>query len=105
LALTTLNSHDFNADGKSDIAWRDTGGDAAVWLMNGAQVLQAAGVATVPTAWTIVGQRDFNGDGRADLLWQNTTTGDVAIWFMNGTQVTHPLSEYTRNLILIGLLR
>ena len=32
------SSHDFNGDGKSDIAWRDTGGDVAFWLMNGAQV-------------------------------------------------------------------
>jgi hypothetical protein len=31
-------THDFNGDGKSDIAWRDTSGDAVVWLMNGAQV-------------------------------------------------------------------
>src|SRR5262249_87532 len=35
-------SHDFNADLKSDIAWRHSGGSAAVWLMNGAQVSSAA---------------------------------------------------------------
>jgi hypothetical protein len=82
------NTHDFNGDGKADLLWRDTSGDAAIWLMNGAQPIQSAGLATVPTAWTIVGQRDFSGDGKADLLWRNTTTGDVAIWFMNGVQVT-----------------
>jgi hypothetical protein len=27
--------HDFNGDGKSDIVWRDTGGDIAIWEMNG----------------------------------------------------------------------
>jgi hypothetical protein len=81
-------SHDFNGDGKSDIVWRDTSGDVAIWLMNGAQVLQAGGVGTAPAAvWSIVGQRDFNGNGMADLLWRDTS-GDVAIWFMNGTQVT-----------------
>jgi FG-GAP-like repeat len=83
-----VDTHDFNGNGKSDIAWRDTSGDAAIWLMNGAQPIQSAGLATVPTAWTIVGQRDFNGDGKADLLWRNTTTGDVAIWLMDGAQVT-----------------
>src|SRR5258707_1023724 len=79
-------THDFNADGKSDIAWRDTSGDAAVWLMNGAQVIQSAGVATVPTAWTVVGTEDFNGDGKSDILWRDTS-GDVAIWLMNGAQL------------------
>src|SRR5258706_15321658 len=87
-ALTTTNSHDFNADAKSDIAWRGTSGDAAVWLMNGAQVLQAAAVATAdPNVWTIVGQSDFNGDGKADWLWRDTS-GNVAMWFLNGAQVT-----------------
>ena len=30
---------DFNGDGKSDILWRNTNGEMAIWLMNGAQVL------------------------------------------------------------------
>src|SRR5260370_37781168 len=56
--------------------------------MNGAQVLQAAAVATAdPNVWTIVGQSDFNGDGKADWLWRDTS-GNVAMWFLNGTQVT-----------------
>jgi FG-GAP-like repeat/FG-GAP repeat len=82
------NTHDFNGDGKSDIAWRDSSGNAAVWLMNGAQVLQAGGVGTAdPNVWTIIGQRDFNGDGGYDWLWRDTS-GNVAMWFLNGTQVT-----------------
>ena len=38
LARQTLGcaSHDFNGDGKSDILFRDSLGDTAVWLMNGA---------------------------------------------------------------------
>jgi hypothetical protein len=87
MPLTTVNSHDFNADGKSDIAWRDTGGDTAVWLMNGAKVTQSAGLGVVPTGWSIVGQRDFDGDGKSDILWHDTS-GDVAIWFMNGAQAS-----------------
>jgi hypothetical protein len=88
LCVEAVATHDFNGDGKSDIVWRDTSGDVAIWLMNGAQVLQAGGVGTAPVAvWSIVGQRDFNGNGMADLLWRDTS-GDVAIWFMNGTQVT-----------------
>jgi FG-GAP-like repeat len=79
-------SHDFNDDGKSDIAWRNTNGDVAIWLMNGTQVLSAPDIGNVPTSWSIVGQRQLNNSGYADLIWRNTN-GDLAIWFMNGTQV------------------
>ena len=80
-------THDFNGDGFSDVLWRDTGGDVGMWLMNGATISQAAGVANVPTVWSAVGQRDFNGDGKADILWTDTS-GDVGMWLMNGTQIT-----------------
>jgi hypothetical protein len=80
------NTHDFNGDGKSDIAWRDTSGNLALWLMNGAQVSSSGGLGVVPTSWSIVGQRDYNGDGKADLLWRDTS-GSTALWFMNGATV------------------
>jgi FG-GAP-like repeat len=80
-------THDLNGDGMSDIVWRDSSGDVAVWLMNGNQLLQGGGLGNAdPSVWKIVGQRDFNGDGKADLLW-NDTSGNVAIWLMNGVQV------------------
>ena len=53
------NSHDFNGDGKSDIAWRNTNGDLAIWLMNGTQQLSAPIIGNVPTSWTI---QDTNTD-------------------------------------------
>jgi hypothetical protein len=80
-------THDFNGDGKSDIAWRSTGGDVATWLMNGSTLASAAGLGSVSNTWTMVGQRDFNGDGKADILWTNTS-GDVAMWLMNGSVVS-----------------
>jgi probable HAF family extracellular repeat protein len=80
-----VNTHDFNGDGKSDIAWRNTNGDVAIWLMNGTQTLSASDIGNVPTSWSIVGQRQLNNSGYADLIWRNTN-GDVAIWLMNGTQ-------------------
>src|SRR5262249_5665967 len=80
------NTHDFNGDHKSDIAWRDIRGNTAIWLMNGATILSSAEIGAVPTSWSIVGQRDFDGDGKADLLWRDTG-GDTAIWFMNGVQI------------------
>jgi hypothetical protein len=84
---STFDSHDFNDDAKSDLLWRDTSGDVAMWLMNGAQILSSAGVGGAsPSVWSIAGQRDFNGDGRSDILWHDTS-GDLAMWFMNGAGV------------------
>jgi hypothetical protein len=82
------NAHDFDANGVSDIAWRQGGGTLAAWLMNGTQVLQAGSIGAVPSNWQIVGQRDFNADGRYDLLWRDGNTGTVAIWLLNGLQVS-----------------
>jgi len=79
-------SHDFDGDGQSDIAWRDTSGNTAVWLMNGAQLAQSAGVGAAPATWSVVGQRDFDGDGKHDWLWRDTG-GNVALWFLSGAQV------------------
>jgi YVTN family beta-propeller protein len=85
------NTHDFNGDGYSDIAWRD-GEDTAIWLMSatpsgGAQIASATYLGVMSNSWQIVTQRDFNGDGHADLLWSNTN-GDNVIWLMNGSQVS-----------------
>ena len=78
--------HNFNGDAFSDILWRDTSGDLAVWLMNGGTITQSAGVGTVPGTLSVVGQKDFNGDGNADILWRDTS-GNVSMWFMNGAAV------------------
>jgi hypothetical protein len=84
------NTHDFNGDGHSDILWRDTSGNVAIWEMNGATVLNAAAVGNITSLWTIAGQRDFDSDGLADILWRNSI-GDVAIWVMDGTEVRLPV--------------
>jgi hypothetical protein len=81
-----VGTGDFNGDGKSDILWRDTSGNTAVWFMNGATSIGGGSLGTVPTSWSIVGTGDFNGDGKSDLLWRDTS-GNVAIWFMNGAAI------------------
>ena len=86
LVFVRSTAHDFNGDGMSDIAWRDTSGDLAIWLMNGGSLLQSGEIYAAP-GWSLVGQRDFNGDGKADLLWRDSS-GDLAMWFMNGVSPT-----------------
>jgi hypothetical protein len=77
---------DFNGDGKSDILWRHTAGDLALWLMNGGAVASTGILGNVATSWTIDKIGDFNGDGKADILWRNTS-GTLSIWLMNGLAV------------------
>jgi FG-GAP-like repeat/FG-GAP repeat len=89
--IPSTNTHDFNGNTLSDIAWRDGSGDLAFWLMNGAAVSSSGGVGGVPGTFSIVGQRDFNGDGKADLLWRDTS-GNTSMWFMNGAAVGSSVS-------------
>jgi phospholipase/lecithinase/hemolysin len=83
--------HDVNGDGKSDLVWRDSGGDVAIWEMNGAAVIANGPLGNVPTTWSIVAVRDFNSDGKFDLLWRDGS-GNTSIWFMNGTTVASTAS-------------
>lgn len=73
---------DFNGDGRSDVLWRQSGGQLVEWLgeANGTLVANAAlALARVDNSWTIVASGDFNGDGRDDILWRHAL-GDFAQW-------------------------
>jgi hypothetical protein len=61
-----VGTGDFNGDGKGDILWKDTGGDVAIWFMNGAQA-QYVPLGNVNTVWSVVGTGDFIGDGKSDF--------------------------------------
>jgi hypothetical protein len=87
-AWTIAATGDFNGDGKSDILWRNTNGEAVIWFSNGTSVTSSQDLGNVPTTWSIAGTGDYNGDATTDILWRNSN-GDVVTWFMqNGTLST-----------------
>ena len=86
-ASLVQSTGDFDGDHRSDILWRSSGGDVAIWEMEGTTPKAQVDLGPVDTAWQIAGVGDFDGDGKADILWRHSG-GDVAIWLMNGTTPT-----------------
>jgi hypothetical protein len=107
---TVRGSGDFNADGKPDLVWHNTGtGEIASCLLDGMMVYTCAlfNPSRVDPTWQIASVRDMDRDGRPDILWSNGSTGQVLAWYMNGTSVARqawinaePLSD--TNLKLRG---
>ena len=83
---------DFNADGKTDLVWRNQAtGKLSIWLMDGTRLMDGVWMTpdqVVDTNWQIKSVGDVNGDGRPDLIWQHAGSGSLAAWFMNGTVMT-----------------
>jgi hypothetical protein len=83
-----VGSGDFNMDGKRDIIFQHDDGWVAVWLMNGATLVESRLLTpnrVGDPAWRIAGAGDFNGDGSTDLIFRHSTQGWIAGWLMNGT--------------------
>ncbi len=94
---------DFNADGRSDILWRNSS-NGRVWMyyMNGKNVINgdvsngnnspAPGehVAFTALVWNIKAIGDYNGDGKQDIFWRNDVTGENYMYLMNGVTLDPP---------------
>jgi hypothetical protein len=79
---------DLNADGKSDLIWRNTStGQIYYWLMDGLN-LSSSGYLydgqVLDLQWQIAGVSDLNSDGKPDLIWRNTSNGTLYYWLMDG---------------------
>jgi uncharacterized repeat protein (TIGR01451 family) len=80
--------NDFNADGGSDVAWRNDSGQVYLWEMNGLLQPKSEGsvAQSVTSDWHIQASGDFDGDGSSDILWRDDS-GSVYFWEMNGLQI------------------
>jgi len=77
---------DFNADGKTDLVWQNTGSASRIMLLNGAALLSEVTLpANSDARWLISGVGDFDHNGSCDLVWRNTGTFETTVWLMNGT--------------------
>ncbi len=72
------NECDGNADvcgcsASTNIVWRHTNGQVAIWFMEGGTIAGEAypGGQDPSLSWTIQGTGDFNADGHADILWRH----------------------------------
>jgi len=92
-----VNVADFSGDGRSDIMWREAGGNLVIWLSTATGGWTAGYSTTVPPSWKIAGVGDFNGDGRPDILWRNDD-GTVTDWLNNGSGSFIANSDPTANL-------
>jgi hypothetical protein len=72
---------DFNADGRSDILWKDDlTGDVELWLTAGLYSYRSIPLAQgVVQAWRVANIGDYDGDGRADIFWRHDA-GNVVVW-------------------------
>ncbi len=75
---------DFDADGKSDILWRNDNGTLAMWLMNGFQIKAAQTLPVVSNDWHVagIGDDDLNRNFHS-ILWRNDN-GATTLWWMSG---------------------
>jgi Ca2+-binding RTX toxin-like protein len=78
--LTQPTRSDFNADGKSDVLWRNDNGELYVWNSQGGQgAFLGQSLGNPGTGWHVQDVADYSGDGKADVLWRNNA-GDLYLY-------------------------
>ena len=78
---------DFDGDGDGDILWRDTGGNLAIWLMNGTAVRVFRGPRPRSRSPGRSPARRLQRRPHERHSVARQSSGNLAIWFMNGTRV------------------
>ena len=89
-AWKILAAADLDADGRSDLVWRnESTGEVYGMLLDGNAIRARGTIHREPDLdWKVVAQGDYDGDGRYDLLWRNDSSGEAVVMLMNGLAVT-----------------
>lgn len=84
---------DFDADGASDLLWREAGGNRTVlWLMNGETRTASPQLPRINARMQIAAVNDFDGDGASDIVWFDPSKRTVRVWLMNGARLQSDLA-------------
>lgn len=87
---TVIGNADFNADGVSDLLWRN-GDSGELYLQvfdRDGQVADGASIYREPIPdWRVEAIGDLDGDGAADLVWRNSSTGAVYLMLLDGFSI------------------
>ena len=75
---------DFDGDGLSDILWRYTNGQVAIWWSGDDAPRVPSYPGLLGPATQIKGVGDFDGDGRSDILWRDSS-GQTILWWSGAT--------------------
>ena len=106
LAITVgrvMSPSDANADGRSDLVWRNTvNGANAIWFA-GNSVTQQPLTTVINKDWVIASAADFSGDGKADLFWRNAVSGANAIWLSGNSGTALAVAAYPSSNKVAGV--
>ena len=80
VAIVPKVRHDFNADGKSDLLWRNVSGGGNIIWRSASSASQQATATVSDLGWKVVGVADFDHDGQADILWRHASSGANTMW-------------------------
>ncbi len=87
-AAASFVRDDFNLDGKSDVAWFNSGAaKSTLWTMDGLVRVAGGYTSLDPSGLSPRGTGDLNADRRSDLVWREASTGRFVAWVMNNLSV------------------
>ena len=83
--------NDFNADGRSDIFWRNsTTNECGIYLVKNGIVDSWTSFGFISQDWVVAATGALGGDSKASIVWRNINTNQYGAWLMreSGTTVT-----------------
>ena len=85
--ISALN--DFNADGRSDILWRNlNSNEVGIYLLDNGIVQSWTSFGFITQDWEVVATGALGGDSKGSIIWHNTNTHQYGIWLMQESGAT-----------------